>query len=118
MIQCGFKGPPCQNDHGRLTAASGVHLETIRYYERIGLIRKPERTAGGHRSYKASDVGRLRFIREMEKVRSLLALQNGSEATVSGGQLLRCLERGLSSSRTLRGLRYAGIQGDLSGRVL
>ena len=47
---------------GRLAEASGVHLETIRYYERIGLIRKPERTAGGHRFYKAADLEQLRFI--------------------------------------------------------
>ena len=73
---------------GHLANASGVHLETIRYYERIGLIRKPERTAGGHRSYKAADLERLRFIRcardlgfGIEKVRDLLALQNGTEAT-------------------------------------
>jgi MerR family mercuric resistance operon transcriptional regulator len=72
---------------GRLAEASGVHLETIRYYERIGLIRKPERTMGGHWSYKAADLERLRFIRctrelgfGIEKVRELLALQETSDA--------------------------------------
>ena len=72
---------------GDLAKASGVHLETIRYYERIGLIRKPERTTSGYRSYKAADLERLRFIRcarelgfGIEKVRALLTLQNGSKA--------------------------------------
>jgi MerR family transcriptional regulator, mercuric resistance operon regulatory protein len=72
---------------GDLAKASGVHLETIRYYERIGLIRKPERTTSGYRSYKAADLERLQFIRcarelgfGIEKVRALLTLQNGSKA--------------------------------------
>src|SRR5215207_5297463 len=72
---------------GDLAKASGVHLETIRYYERIGLIRKPERTTSGYRSYKAADLERLRFIRcarelgfGIEKVRTLLVLQETSDA--------------------------------------
>src|SRR5688572_21366618 len=75
---------------GDLAKASGVHLETIRHYERIGLIRKPERTPGGYRSYKAADLELLRFIRcarelgfRLEKVRALLTLQNGARRRVN-----------------------------------
>ena len=48
---------------GRLAASSGVNLETIRYYERIGLMPAPDRTAGGHRLYDAGHRRRLSFIR-------------------------------------------------------
>ena len=41
-------------------AASGCHLETIRYYERVGLLPSPERTASGYRAYTPSDIDRLR----------------------------------------------------------
>lgn len=64
-------------------AASGCHLETIRYYERIGLMPRPERTDSGYRVYQEKEVDRLRFIsrgRELgfslEEIRSLLLLEH------------------------------------------
>ena len=48
---------------GRLADAAGVNVETIRYYERSGLIASPVRTAGNYRSYREDDVRRLRFIK-------------------------------------------------------
>ena len=48
---------------GELAGASGVNLETIRYYERIGLMPPPSRTAGGHRLYEPQHERRLTFIR-------------------------------------------------------
>lgn len=42
--------------------ASGCHLETIRYYERIGLLPQPGRTGSGYRVYEPADIERLRFI--------------------------------------------------------
>lgn len=63
--------------------ASGCHLETIRYYERIGLMPPPTRTASGYRAYSPVEVERLRFItrgRELgfslEEIRSLLSLDD------------------------------------------
>jgi len=63
--------------------ASGCHLETIRYYERIGLMPPPARTGSGYRAYAPADVERLRFIargRELgfslEEIRSLLRLDD------------------------------------------
>jgi MerR family mercuric resistance operon transcriptional regulator len=44
-----------------------VHVETIRYYERMGLIARP-RTAGGYRVYPDETVRRLRFIRNAQKM--------------------------------------------------
>lgn len=66
---------------GALAKRSGVLAETIRYYETEGLLRKPERSAGGYRLYDASDVERLSFIRQarelgfkLDAVRRLLGL--------------------------------------------
>lgn len=63
--------------------ASGCHLETIRYYERSGLLPAPARTANGYREYTPVEVDRLRFIsrgRELgfslDEIRSLLSLDD------------------------------------------
>jgi MerR family transcriptional regulator, mercuric resistance operon regulatory protein len=47
---------------GKLAEAAGVHVETIRYYERRGLIDQPARSPSGYRRYTESDLWRLRFI--------------------------------------------------------
>ena len=67
-------------------AASGCHLETIRYYERVGLVPQPTRTGAGYRVYAAADVERLRFISRgralgfsLEEIRSLLRLNDDSK---------------------------------------
>ena len=66
---------------GEAAAESGCPIETIRYYERVGLLHTPLRTDGNYRVYAASEVERLRFItrgRELgfslEQIRSLLGL--------------------------------------------
>jgi DNA-binding transcriptional MerR regulator len=47
---------------GKLAEAAGVHVETIRYYERRGLIEQPPRSPSGYRQYSADDLWRLEFI--------------------------------------------------------
>jgi MerR family copper efflux transcriptional regulator len=47
---------------GRFAKATGVNIDTIRYYERNGLIPEPVRRASGYREYRTADVERLRFI--------------------------------------------------------
>ncbi len=66
---------------GTLSERTGVHIETIRYYERIGVLPRPPRSAGGYRCYGSEDVKRLAFIRRLrelgfslESVRALLDL--------------------------------------------
>ncbi|WP_448658232.1 MerR family transcriptional regulator [Sphingomonas sp. CJ99] len=66
---------------GRLAQATGVKVETIRYYERAGLIAPPARTSGNYRAYGAADLARLRFVRRtrdlgftLEEVRAMLDL--------------------------------------------
>ena len=72
---------------GELSRRTGCNIETIRYYERIGIIAEPPRR-GRYRSYGNDDVGRLSFIRRarelgfsLEDVRALLDLASGGQAS-------------------------------------
>lgn len=69
---------------GTLSQETGVNIETIRYYERIGLLPPPPRSAGRHRLYGDPHRQRLAFIRRgrelgfsLEEVRALLGLGGG-----------------------------------------
>jgi MerR family copper efflux transcriptional regulator len=53
---------------GELARESGVHLETIRYYEREGLMPAPPRKSSGHRAYPPSAARRLRFIKRVQEL--------------------------------------------------
>jgi MerR family mercuric resistance operon transcriptional regulator len=73
---------------GELAALSGCNIETVRFYERLGLLPPPPRTAGGHRDYAPEHLKRLTFIRRsrelgftLDTVRSLLSLVDGSDWT-------------------------------------
>ena len=85
---------------GQLAAASAIHITTIRYYERIGLLPAPARTGGGQRSYTQDDMRRLAFVRRarevgfnIEKIKLLLAFAEEGPAacaqvqTLAAGQL-------------------------------
>ena len=70
---------------GKLAAAGGVGVETVRFYQRRGLLETPPRDAGIRR-YGTDDLRRLKFIRQaqtagftLEQIRELLALDSGSE---------------------------------------
>lgn len=78
---------------GRLSAAAGVNLETVRYYERIKLMPPPARTASGHRAYEECHIQRLAFIRRarelgfsIEQIRTLLALSEPTRASCAEAQ--------------------------------
>jgi MerR family transcriptional regulator, mercuric resistance operon regulatory protein len=67
---------------------TGCNLETVRYYESIGVMPEPPRTSRNYRAYDESHVGRLQFImraRELgftlDEVRDLLALVDGGAQT-------------------------------------
>lgn len=73
---------------GVLSDRTAVNIETIRYYERIGILRKPPRSAGGHRVYADEHQQQLIFIRRarelgfsLDQVRALLGLVNGHRLT-------------------------------------
>lgn len=75
---------------GELSAATGVKIETIRYYETVGLVPTPARAENGRRVYDRTDVERLSFVRRarllgfpLSDIKALLALdapQSGNEA--------------------------------------
>lgn len=71
---------------GEVAERSGVSTPTIRYYEEVGLLPKPERTTSGYRHYDDSAVARLSFIRAAQsigfslgEVREILALREQGE---------------------------------------
>src|SRR5690606_20256715 len=68
---------------GELARTTGANIETIRYYERIGLLPEPHRTAANYRSYGDTHRQRLAFVRHsrelgftIEEIRSLLDLSD------------------------------------------
>ena len=76
---------------GKLASATGVNIETIRYYERAGLLAPPQRTAANYRIYGADDVARLRFVRRtrdlgfsLDQVRALLSISGQLDSSCCG----------------------------------
>ena len=106
---------------GRLAEAAGVHLETIRYYQRRGLLAEPKRPAGGIRRYGADAVARLGFIRRsqevgftLEEVKALLKL--GETPSCRGARTLAAKKLELVELR-LRDLeRMRGALAELIGQ--
>jgi len=58
---------------GELAKAAGVHIETVRYYERCGLLPEPARRPSGYRAYAEATVARLRFIKNAQELGFALA---------------------------------------------
>lgn len=65
-----------------VAAEAGVNVQTLRYYERRGILEEPPRTAGGYRQYEPETVSRIRFIKRaqelgftLEEARELLGLR-------------------------------------------
>lgn len=70
---------------GAFAKAAGVNVETIRYYQRKGLLSEPEKPHGGIRRYGNADVARVRFVKSaqrlgfsLEEVAGLLTLDDGT----------------------------------------
>ena len=75
---------------GALSRETGTKVQTIRYYEQINLLPEPERTAGGQRRYRNTDLDRLSFIRHgrqlgfsLEAIRELLTLADHPQQSCS-----------------------------------
>ncbi|OJY65180.1 MerR family transcriptional regulator [Sphingopyxis indica] len=99
---------------GDLARQTGTKVNTIRFYEDIGLLPRALRTASGRRTYGAADVRRLAFIRHsrglgfsVEEIRSLLALadepeRDCAEAAAIARRHLRDIEMRIARLETLR----------------
>lgn len=91
---------------GMLARRTGTKVQTIRYYEEIGLMREAERSPGGQRRYRQADLDRLAFIRHgrdlgfpLDAIRELLDLTDNPERpcaeadAIARRQLLRIEQR-------------------------
>jgi Cu(I)-responsive transcriptional regulator len=75
---------------GKIAGATGTKVETVRYYERIGLLPSPRRTGGNYRNYDTGHLNRLAFIRRsralgftVEQIKELLGLADQKERSCS-----------------------------------
>lgn len=97
---------------GRLSDQARVKIETIRYYERIGLLAAPDRSSGGHRLYDAGACDRLVFIRRgrelgfsLEEIKSLLTMAESAETETAGGARAACADVRDLTLRHLKSVR-------------
>ncbi len=89
---------------GELARRTGVNIETIRYFENIGVLATPDRTEGGHRVYDEGHVRTLGFVRRArnlgftpQEVRAILAL--GGPGTASCDEVRKIAEHHLEQVR-------------------
>ncbi|MGA7802227.1 MAG: MerR family DNA-binding protein [Gammaproteobacteria bacterium] len=99
---------------GKLAREAGVHIETIRYYERQGLLETPPRSRAGYRSYSSAAVRRVRFIRQakalgfsLREIAELLSLRADPAGTCADirarvGQKVTAIERKLAELARMR----------------
>jgi len=73
---------------GEMSQLTGVNIETVRYYERIGIMPKPDRTAGGNRQYNHDQLKRLAFVKKcrdlgfsLDEIRALLEMVDRNDFT-------------------------------------
>ena len=85
---------------GAVAEAAGVGVQTLRYYERRGLLSARHRTAGGYREYAPDTVRRVVFIRRaqamgftLDEIRALLALRVREPASNKGKKTSDCSTR-------------------------
>ncbi|MDQ0346520.1 MerR family transcriptional regulator [Ancylobacter vacuolatus] len=114
---------------GDAARQSGVKVPTIRYYEEIGLLPAPPRTEGGRRSYGATDLRRLAFIRharelgfEIDAIRTLLQLQDEPDQSCAAADAIArdhlvTVERRIASLTALREELARMVEGCSHGHV-
>jgi MerR family copper efflux transcriptional regulator len=83
---------------GQLAEQAGVSADTLRYYEREGLIEPPARAANGYRSYREVDAQRVRFVRSAQALGFTLAEIRGILPQLNAGRMdRRAIEAHLQS---------------------
>jgi MerR family mercuric resistance operon transcriptional regulator len=83
---------------GAFAKAAGVNVETIRFYQRKGLLREPDRPYGSIRRYSGADVARVRFVKSaqrlgfsLDEIADLLLLEDGQHCAEAREQAERKL---------------------------
>jgi DNA-binding transcriptional MerR regulator len=104
---------------GQVAEATGVAAKTIRYYEEIGVLPSPSRTASGYRQYDEPGVQRVRFIRRaralglpLRHLKTLTATLNGGPRPALRPRLLALVREQLSAVRD-QIAELQRLQGDL-----
>jgi Hg(II)-responsive transcriptional regulator len=101
---------------GEVASGAAVNIETIRYYERVGLLPSPARGSSGYRAYTVQAVLRVRFIKRAQElgftlteIRDLLALREQSETACTRveASATAALQRIAEKSRDLERMRLA-----------
>ena len=99
---------------GALAQAAQVGVETIRFYQRCGLMRAPARPRGGIRRYRAADLARVRFIKSaqrlgfnLQEVAELLTLEDGTQCRVARSLAERKLDEVRAKRAALRKMESA-----------
>jgi len=97
---------------GRLAAEAGVNVETIRYYQRRGLLEEPQKPLNGQRRYPAELTKRVRFIKRaqvlgftLEEIAGLLQLEEANacaETRELAGRKLQIIESKLADLTAMR----------------
>ena len=102
---------------GSLADAAGVNVETIRFYQRRGLLPEPERPLGSIRRYADADLARVRFIKagqrlgfSLDEIAELLKLEDGSHCGAAQAQAKRKLEEVRRKLADLQRIEHA-LQG-------
>jgi MerR family mercuric resistance operon transcriptional regulator len=105
---------------GRLAEAADVNVETIRYYQRRGLMAEPDRPSVGHRRYPTEAVKRVHFIKRaqvlgftLDEIANLLALDEATDCAETrdlAAHKLKVIEHKLAALKSMR----KALQGLLS----
>ncbi len=87
---------------GELAKKAGIHIQSIRFYERVRLLRKPTRTPAGYRSYVSADLERVIFIKWCQKLG--FTLKEIRQLVELHAAVANCPERPISKSTKEIGL--------------
>lgn len=98
----------------RLASSAGVNVETVRFYQRSGLIEEPAKPENGYRTYAEEDVRRIRFIKRaqvlgftLEEIGSLLKLEGSRTCAETRDLAVRKLATVESKIADLTAMRKA-----------
>lgn len=107
---------------GEVAGKAGVNIQTLRYYERRGLLEAPERTASGYRAYPSETVRLVRFIKRaqdlgftLKEIEELIALRDAkgrkrSEVRALAEAKMRDIDQKLAQLQAMRSALYTLVE--------
>lgn len=107
---------------GEVAGRAGVNIQTLRYYERRGLLEEPERSSSGYREYPSEAVRLIRFIKRAQdlgftlgEIEELIALRDGkgrrrSEVRALAETKMRDIDKKLAQLQAMRSALYGLVE--------